>query len=56
MKIKLFLTFLLATLSMHAQWTPLTDVNTEVATSNTDDMKVLGTVNGKTVSVFWKVV
>jgi hypothetical protein len=56
MKIKLFLLFLLATISLKAQWTPLTDVNTEVATSNTDDMKVLGTVNGKTVSVFWKVV
>lgn len=56
MKIKLFLLFLLATISLQAQWTPLTDVNTEVATSNTDDMKVLGTVNGKTVSVFWKVV
>ena len=56
MKIKLFLTFLLATVTLHAQWTPLTDVNTEVATSNSDDMKVLGTVNGKTVSVFWKVV
>ena len=56
MKIKLFLLFLLATLSIRAQWTPLTDVNTEVATSNSDDMKVLGTVNGKTVSVFWKVV
>jgi hypothetical protein len=56
MKIKLFVLFLLATISLKAQWTPLTDVNTEVATSNTDDMKVLGTVNGKTVSVFWKVV
>jgi hypothetical protein len=56
MKIKLFLLFLLGTISLKAQWTPLTDVNTEVATSNTDDMKVLGTVNGKTVSVFWKVV
>jgi len=56
MKIKLLLTFFLASLTLHAQWTPLTDVNTEVATSNTDDMKVLGTVNGKTVSVFWKVV
>ena len=56
MKIKLFILFILANLSLQAQWTPLTDVNTEVATSNSDDMKVLGTVNGKTVSVFWKVV
>ena len=54
MKIKLFLTFLLASLSLQAQWTPLTNINTEVATSNSDDMKVLGTVNGNTVSVFWK--
>ncbi len=56
MKIKLFIIFILANVSLQAQWTPLTDVNTEVATSNSDDMKVLGTVNGKTVSVFWKVV
>ncbi len=56
MKIKLFLIIILASLTLHAQWTPLTDVNTEVATSNSDDMKVLGTVNGKTVSIFWKVV
>lgn len=56
MKIKLLLCVLAASFSMHAQWTPLTDVNTEVATSNSDDMKVLGTANGKTVSVFWKVV
>ena len=56
MKIKIFLLFSVVSLSLFAQWTPLTDVNTEVATSNTEDMKVLGTVNGKTVSVFWKVV
>lgn len=56
MKTKFLLFLLLTSYTMHAQWTPLTDVNTEVATSNSDDMKVLGTVNGKTVSVFWKVV
>ena len=56
MKNKLFLIIILTSLTLHAQWTPLTDVNTEVATSNSDDMKVLGTVNGKTVSIFWKVV
>ena len=56
MKFYLSLLFSIISLSLLAQWTPLTDVNTEVATSNTDDMKVLATVNGKTVSVFWKVV
>lgn len=56
MKFYLSLLFSIISLSLFAQWTPLTDVNTEVATSNSEDMKVLGTVNGKTVSVFWKVV
>ncbi len=56
MRIKTLLFVLLTSVTTFAQWTPLTDVNTEVATSNSDDMKVLGTVNGKTVSVFWKVV
>lgn len=56
-KTLLFLSILTCITSISfAQWTPLTDVNTEVATSNSEDMKVLGTVNGKTVSVFWKVV
>ncbi len=39
-----------------AQWTTDTDINTLVADSEAVDMKAVGTSNGKTYVVFWKVV
>ena len=43
-------------LSMQAQWTTDTDVNTLVVDSEGGDMKAIGTSDGKTYVVFWKVV
>ena len=43
-------------LSMQAQWTTDTDVNTLVVDSEAGDMKAIGTSDGKTYVVFWKVV
>lgn len=40
----------------HAQWTTDTAVNTLVADSEGGDMKAIGTSDGKTYVVFWKVV
>ena len=56
MKNILFFLALIVTFNLSAQWTSLTDVNTEVVTSNSDDIKAIGTVSGKTYIVFWKVV
>ena len=39
-----------------AQWTTDTDVNTLVATSNNNDVQAIGTSDGQTYVVFWKVV
>ena len=52
----LFFLALIVTFNLSAQWTSLTDVNTEVVTSNSDDIKAIGTASGKTYIVFWKVV
>ena len=43
-------------ISANAQWTTDTDVNTLVADSEGGDMKAIGTSDGKTYVVFWKVV
>ena len=56
MKNVLFFLALIVTFNISAQWTSLTDVNTEVVTSNSDDIKAIGTASGKTYIVFWKVV
>lgn len=56
MKFNLLFTFLICQVSIFAQWTNQTAVNTEVAVSESSDMKALGTVSGKTVVVFWKAV
>jgi len=56
MKNILFFLALIVTFNLSAQWTLLTDVNTEVVTSNSDDIKAIGTASGKTYIVFWKVV
>jgi len=55
---KLTLTFLVlfVTSFVNAQWTSDTAINTLVATSTTGDMQSVGTSDGKTVVVFWKVV
>lgn len=39
---------------LQAQWTTQTNVNTLVSTAQTDDIKSLGTSDGKTWVVFWK--
>lgn len=46
----------LVTIIATAQWTSNTNLNTLVATSSCDDMQSIGTSDGKTVVVFWKVV
>jgi len=56
MKNILFFLAVIVTFNLSAQWTSLTDVNTEVVTSNSDDIKAIGTASGKTFIVFWKVV
>ena len=56
MKNILFFLAVIVTFNLSAQWTSLTDVNTEVVTSNSDDIKAIGTESGKTYIVFWKVV
>jgi Secretion system C-terminal sorting domain len=47
---------LFVTSFLNAQWTNDTAVNTLVATSVSGDMQSIGTSDGKTVVVFWKVV
>ena len=44
----LFFLALIVTFNLSAQWTSLTDVNTEVVTSNSDDIKAIGTASDKT--------
>lgn len=41
---------------MFAQWNPDTAMNTLVVDSNSGDMKAIGTSDGKTYVVYWKVV
>jgi len=55
---KLTFTFLVlfVTSFVNAQWTSDTAINTLVAASTTGDMQSVGTSDGKTVVVFWKVV
>jgi hypothetical protein len=55
-KITLIITFLLVSFLSHAQWNSDTAVNTLVASSNSGDMKSIGTSTGQTFVVFWKVV
>ena len=55
-KISLIITFLLFGFLSHAQWNSDTAINTLVATSNSGDIKSIGTTNGQTYVVFWKVV
>lgn len=50
--LKLFMFFVFIT--MNAQWTTDTDLNTLVADSEVVDMKAIGTTEGKTYVVFWK--
>ncbi len=50
-----FLVLLVTTLAT-AQWTTDTALNTLVSSSTCDDMQSIGTSDGKTVVVFWKVV
>jgi hypothetical protein len=55
-KITLLLFICLFTSSIYAQWTINTALNTQVVSSNSDDIKSVGTSTGKTYVVFWKVV
>jgi len=55
-KISLIITFLLFGFLSHAQWNSDTAINTLVASSNSGDIKSVGTTNGQTYVVFWKVV
>ncbi len=50
----IFLIFV--SLNLNAQWVTDTAQNTEVVTSNSDDIKAIGTSTGETYVVFWKVV
>ncbi len=50
-----FLVLFIATI-VNAQWVTDTNLNTLVATSVSDDMQSIGTSDGKTIVVFWKVV
>jgi hypothetical protein len=50
----LFIYFL--TTNIYSQWTTNTALNTQVVSSNSDDIKSVGTSTGKTYVVFWKVV
>ena len=45
---------LFMTVNINAQWTSDTEVNTLVAESLSQDMKAIGTSDGKTYVVFWK--
>lgn len=56
MKNLMTLLLLIMTLSVSAQWTSNTSVNTLVVDSEGGDMKAIGTSDGKTYVVFWKVV
>ncbi len=50
--LKLFMFF--AFISMNAQWTTDTEVNTLVANSESGDIQAIGSSDGKTYVVFWK--
>lgn len=50
-----FILFFFITIT-NAQWTSITTANTLAASSDCDDMMSVGTSDGKTVIVFWKVV
>ena len=52
----LLLIALIIQLNVFAQWTTDTDVNTLVATSDNNDVQAIGTSDGQTYVVFWKVV
>lgn len=54
-KITLLITLFIC-ISMNAQWTSDTAVNTLVADSDSDDAKSIATSDGQTYVVFWKVV
>ncbi|MCB9284576.1 MAG: PKD domain-containing protein [Lewinellaceae bacterium] len=49
----LTLALLLATVSLFAQWTNETDVNTLVAATEAEDMQSAGTSDGKTYVAYW---
>ena len=54
MKTITFFITLLVSISLHAQWTTETDVNTLVTGNSSDDMKAVSTSNGYTYVVYWK--
>lgn len=56
MKTLIFFIAFIVTLQLHAQWTTDTSQNTLVVDSEGGDMKAIGTSNGETYVVFWKVV
>ena len=43
-------------ITINAQWTPNSEINTLVTSSEGGDMKALGTSSGKTYVVYWKAV
>jgi len=54
--VTLLLIAIIIQIGAFAQWTPETDVNTLVATTNNNDVQAVATSDGKTYVVFWKVV
>ena len=56
MKNILLLLTVFITLSLQAQWTDNTDVNTLVSTTESGDMHTITTSNGQTYIVYWKAV
>ncbi|MCD4679182.1 MAG: PKD domain-containing protein [Bacteroidales bacterium] len=56
MKTLAFLLSFFIFINVNAQWTPDTSLNTLVADSQCGDMKAIGTSDGQTYVVFWKVV
>ncbi len=56
MKTLIFIIALLTTISVNAQWTTNTDLNTLVVETPSDNMQAIGTSDGHTYIVFWKVV
>ncbi len=56
MKYNFTMLALFLVLSVNAQWTTNTDENTLVVDSDGGDMKAIGTSDGQTYVVFWKVV
>ncbi|MBK7407181.1 MAG: hypothetical protein IPJ40_03310 [Saprospirales bacterium] len=49
----LTLALILVAVSLFAQWTDETDVNTLVAATEAEDMQAVGTSDGKTYVAYW---